>query len=296
MVVEKFQTFLPNETHSRVLNSDIQKVSNGKKELSSDEKIKVKEAAKGFESLFMYLILKEMRKAMLDSLKSEEQKMDLGGDILGDLGYMELTNQLAKLGSGIGIANLIYKQLTGEDMEKRVEIQKPRETNYKSINLKKTNTYSKLSTDEQLAFNKTQTKQGRLGNYEEYIFEAAEKYRLEPELIKSVILAESNANQFAVSKAGAKGLMQLVDSTARYLGVDNPFEPRQNILSGSRYLRELLDTFDGNLDLALAAYNAGPGSVYKYNGIPPFPETRAYVQRVKKIYQTISSNNSFGLR
>lgn len=290
MAAEKLQTILKSEIENRKLSSNFENTKIGKKELTNEEKIKVKDAAKRFESLFMYLVLKEMRKAMLDSFENEEQRMDFGGNILGDLGYMELTNQYAKSGSGIGIANLIYKHLTGENLGNRVENLNLKGANSKSINLNKPISYSKSTARASNTSIKSPNKQDRLSNYEEYIIDAAKKYQLKPELIKSVILAESNANQYVVSKAGAKGLMQLLDSTASYLGVNNPFEPKQNILGGSRYLKQLLDTFEGNLDLALAAYNAGPGNVYKYSGVPPFPETRAYVARVKKIYERISSS------
>ncbi len=109
---------------------------------------------------------------------------------------------------------------------------------------------------------------------------AAERYRLRPELIRSVIRAESNFQADAVSPAGAQGLMQLMPETAGELGVTNPFDARQNIDGGARYLRQMLDRFGGDLKLALAAYNAGPGSVEKYDGKVPYPETQAYVKRV----------------
>ena len=96
---------------------------------------------------------------------------------------------------------------------------------------------------------------------------------------------ESAFNANAVSHVGACGVMQLMPDTARYLGVQNVFDARQNILGGTRYLRTLLDTFNGDLDLALAAYNAGPGAVAKYRGVPPYRETQAYVAAVKASYQ-----------
>ena len=113
------------------------------------------------------------------------------------------------------------------------------------------------------------------------IVKAAQKYDLPANLINGVIRAESNFQVKAVSHAGAQGLMQLMPKTARELGVKNPFNIEENIDGGSRYLRKMLDSFGGDLKLALAAYNAGPEAVKKYGGkVPPFRETRQYVNRV----------------
>ena len=117
------------------------------------------------------------------------------------------------------------------------------------------------------------------------IEEAARTHGVDPRLVAAVARRESAWNQNAVSRAGACGIMQLMPDTARYLGVSNVFDARENILGGTRYLRTLLDTFNGDLDLTLAAYNAGPGAVEKYRGVPPYRETQAYVAAVKATYQ-----------
>ena len=115
---------------------------------------------------------------------------------------------------------------------------------------------------------------------EKSIQRAARKYNLSPGFIKGVIRAESNFQVDAVSRAGAQGLMQLMPGTAKELGVSNPLDIDQNIDGGCRYLRKMLDSFGGNVKMALAAYNAGPGTVRKYAGKVPYPETIQYVDRV----------------
>jgi hypothetical protein len=120
---------------------------------------------------------------------------------------------------------------------------------------------------------------------EKSIQKAANKYDLSPELIKGVIRAESNFQVDAVSRAGAQGLMQLMPATAKELGVTKPFDIDQNIDGGSRYLRKMLDSFGGDVKLALAAYNAGPGTVRKYGGNVPYQETIQYINRVLR-FQT----------
>lgn len=116
--------------------------------------------------------------------------------------------------------------------------------------------------------------------YQAEITAAAKKYNLPEKLITSVIKQESNFNASATSAAGASGLMQLMPVTARYLGVSDRFDPAQNIMGGAKYLRQMLDQFDNNVETALAAYNAGPGNVKKYGGIPPFQETQNYVKKI----------------
>lgn len=109
----------------------------------------------------------------------------------------------------------------------------------------------------------------------------ADEYNLNASLVQAVIKAESNFDPYAVSSAGAQGLMQLMPATAAEMSIRDPFDPGQNIAGGTQYLYKLLNLFGNDLDLALAAYNAGPGTVKRYGGIPPYEETRNYVKKVK---------------
>ncbi len=105
-------------------------------------------------------------------------------------------------------------------------------------------------------------------------------YNLDPNMVFAVIRAESNFNPYAVSKAGARGLMQLMPGTAEEMRVTNSFDPEQNVAGGTQYLAKMMELFDDNVELSLAAYNAGPGAVKKHGGIPPYQETRDYVRKV----------------
>ncbi len=126
--------------------------------------------------------------------------------------------------------------------------------------------------------------------YDDIIIDAATKHNVDPALVKAVMQAESNFNPLDRSGKGACGLMQLMPATARLLGVRNIYNPEENIYAGAQYLRTMLDIFNGNIEKAVAAYNAGPAVVQKYSSIPPYRETRDYVRRVKTYLSRYGKN------
>ncbi|RLC03813.1 MAG: lytic transglycosylase domain-containing protein [Deltaproteobacteria bacterium] len=126
--------------------------------------------------------------------------------------------------------------------------------------------------------------------YSTIIKTAAARHKIDPALVKAVIMAESRYNHLAVSKKGAGGLMQLMPNTAKSLGVQDIFDPEDNITGGVRYLKKLLNRFDGDTKLALAAYNAGSRYVRHYGGIPPFRQTRTFIKNVLKYQQMYKTN------
>lgn len=122
--------------------------------------------------------------------------------------------------------------------------------------------------------------------YEDLIQEAAQTHQLDPALIRAVMRTESEFNPVAVSPVGAMGLMQLMPALAEEMGVADPLDPRDNVMGGAKYLRQLLTANRGNVPLTLASYNAGPGNVKRYKGIPPFKETRNYVRKITGLLET----------
>lgn len=233
------------------------------------DKKKLADASKQFESLLTSMMLKSMSQTT-GGLFGEES---FGGDFFESIFQFEIANQIAK-GKGLGVADMIYKNITGESIssaETKDEL--------KTLPIK-TSPKIEYKKPEFPAVKPTEQALDRLSKYEEIIQEASATHGVDKNLIKAVILAESAGKEDALSSANAKGLMQLIDATANYLGVRNVWNPKENIFGGTKYLAELLRKYDGDLKLALAGYNAGPGNVDKYNDIPPFTETQTYVKRV----------------
>jgi Rod binding domain-containing protein len=246
--------------------------------------LKAKEAAKAFESLFASMMLRSMRNAI------PEQENEFLPTSLGEKIYTEMLDDqygsiLSKNGN-LGLADLIMKQING-DNGSGSSLNMLRGLGQQSAPwmLDKAFIPSKLSAD-------SKSPEAGVSQWQPYIEEAARKFGVAPDLITAVITQESAGNPSAVSPKGAKGLMQLMDTTAADMGVSQVFQPRQNILGGTRYLRQLLDKYNGNETLALASYNAGAAAVDKYNGVPPYQETQRYVENVLALKNRFSQQSS----
>jgi Rod binding domain-containing protein len=257
-------------------------------QLTQQQKVKLKAAAKDFEAVFMQYMLKSMQETeKIDGQDDDGQ--GYGKDIMNGLFNTQLARYVTN-NSNLGIGNMLYKQLTGEDMD--------------STDADGTDAASKLlgnilSDDriQQRVLQKIKAYSSgsvleNVSKYSDIIDEAAGKYDVEPNLIKAVIAAESGGKADSLSTKNAKGLMQLVDGTAKEVGVNNVFDPHENIMGGTKYLKNLIDKFSGNIEMALASYNAGPDAVEQYGGVPPFSETQNYVKRVKSYLQMFEAGGS----
>lgn len=237
---------------------------------TKDSKIpaKVMEVAREFESIFASFMVKSMRGTISsDGLipKSTGEKI-----------YTEmLDSEYAKMisnNSNLGLANLIAHQIMEIEGDKY-----DLDDNLNSIK----NTPSFINSNVVgVSTNQEKPISYSVERYQRYIDEASEKYGVDSSLISAVIRQESAGNPYAISHAGAKGLMQLMDSTASDLGVKRVFNAKENIMGGTKYLAMMLKRFKGDEKLALAGYNAGPGAVEKHKGIPPYKETQNYVKKV----------------
>jgi len=292
--------------------SGIERLKGARPATLEAEKARLKEATKEFESFFMYYMLKTMRQTVPENSLTEKTAFSggLGKDTFSQMFDMELAQRIVQGGPG-SISKLLYNSMERlleaqyGTAENDVEI-KPLDQPTVPIDIRREPTPLKTGSENDVkniigpdTFLPTGNvprrvrQDGILSRFGDHITQAANLTSLDPALIYSVIKVESNGNPQAVSDAGAKGLMQLADSTAGDYGVRQIFDPGENIRAGSQYLRNLLDRF-GSLKLALAAYNAGPGNVDKYGGIPPFRETQEYVTKVLDTLQSTGPGGRVG--
>jgi len=207
-------------------------------------------AAQDFEAMFIHQMLKSMRNTV-----PKDEEMSSGRRIFTEMLDEQIANTASRTGH-FGLAQIIYKELAGKEAPEAYSAQ---------------------------GMNKASGEQ-----IENWVNEAAQTLSLDKNLIKAVIRQESGGNSLARSVKGAKGLMQLMDSTAKDLGVANSYNGRQNVMGGAKYLKQMLVRFNGDESKALAAYNAGPGAVEQYGGIPPFEETKNYIKNVLKYKEQLS--------
>ncbi len=245
---------------------------------TTEQKKRLAKAAQDFEGILISMMLK----SMLNESTGLFNKKDFGGDYFSTIFQLKMGEYIAE-NKGLGLSKEIYEKITGEPFDPKLLPGSIRISGEHPIRSKAgigsnavnaVNAKGKKLAPPQKAIE-------RLAKYEDIIRKASAKFGVKDSLLKSIILTESAANPKAVSPAKAKGLMQLMDSTAKALGIRNIFDPEENIFGGARYFSSLLSLFNNNVDLALAAYNAGPEAVKKHNGVPPFKETQSYVNRIK---------------
>ena len=248
--------------------------------LDEKKKAQLKKATQEFESIFVGYMLKTMRSTVPKSDMSDES---FGADILDGMFDGEVAKHISHNG-GLGIGEMLYKQITGSRFPVGSESDStglPLDGLGMSwdhpLKAKPLNLPPRVRLNGSAVSPDTVS---QVGKFDDLIQEAADSHALDANLLKAVIATESGGKATAVSKKDARGLMQLIDSTANDMGVKDPMNPKDNVLGGAKYLKQLLDQFGGNLELALAAYNAGPGAVIEHQGVPPFKETKDYVNRV----------------
>lgn len=271
--------------------------------LSPEKRAEYAKAARGFESMFVHEMYKTMRQSMLTHDEDEDGNGSLGfgNDTLEGFTDLQFADYVSQNGRGMGLAEMMYRHLSGGESLPSVITQRSASASPRlgvaasparsSVAMQTVTSPSDLAEKKVTpsfldnlrslgpsdGFMDRMSK--RLSHFDEHISAASTQFNVPPSLIKAIITAESAGNPHAVSPVGAKGLMQLMDGTAKDVQVRNVFDPEENIMGGTRYIARMLKSF-GSLENAVAAYNAGPGNVQKHGGIPPFAETKAYVRKV----------------
>lgn len=261
--------------------------------LDASQKLKLQKAVREFESIFVGYMLKSMRNTVE---KADNTTDSFGTDMLEGVFDVELAKHISR-NSNLGLAEMLYRKMTGESLSQSVVTPAahplPLQSNSaagRRATLARPNALHGQSPASSGWM--ATTLEERLRAYDQYITEAAARFGVKDSLIRAVIAAESSARSDARSAKDAKGLMQLIDSTAEAMGVKNVWDPRENIIGGAKYLKQLLEQFDGDERLALASYNAGPAAVHRHGGIPPYRETQEYVRRVLHFVEMIEQEEN----
>lgn len=283
---------LGQDAESQWLQVKSEQATSLQKKLQTTDPEKAKKAAKDFEAM----MIKTTLKSMTDTVENGSFFGDApGSDFYQDI-YLQHIAELMSQKNNMGLASMIEKQVLKQGQttktqtpKKMVSIPKYKapdvalytktETDATQVTQKEKATSSNEST-------KPKTLLARLSNFDNIIEKASNTFSVDKKLIQAVIAQESYSNPKAISKSGAKGMMQLMDSTATFLGVKNSLDPEENIMAGTKYLKMLINRYQ-DTETALAAYNAGPGNVDKYDGIPPFKETQNYVRKVMQFYENM---------
>lgn len=263
---------------------DITNINSATQQFSDERRAQIQKVARDFESIFTSMMIKSMRGTIGDNPLIPQS---FGEKIFTDMLDDEYSKMMSSKGLS-GLSRMIEKELLKQESIPDVNSTLSGSALKNTWMLDKSFIPSGQSQYQQYSLKGNLT--DRVGKWDALINKASEKFNIDKQLLSAVIAQESAGNQFAVSKAGAKGLMQLMDSTAAELGVSNPFSPEMNIMGGAAYLRFLLDKYNGNEDLALASYNAGPSAVDKYKGIPPYAETQNYVKSIQKLKSFFTDN------
>ncbi len=254
----------------------------------SGKKEDVEKAAQGFETM----MIKQMLNTMTKSLENGGFFGEMPGSDFYQEMYMQKISETMSRQGHFGIADMIKRQMTNDYTNLPIKSVMPEFEKTATPRDKETTPREKEGVKEVQAVkvekseSTPKTLLSRLNFLEPIITKAANLFHVEKNLIKAIIAQESYGNGNAVSKSGAKGLMQLMDGTAKDLGVTDPHNAEQNIMAGTKYIKQMLDKYQDK-EVALAAYNAGPGNVDKHGGIPPFKETRNYVKKVITFYENM---------
>ncbi|MBW7996902.1 MAG: transglycosylase SLT domain-containing protein [Candidatus Glassbacteria bacterium] len=271
---------------SQSLEANLKRLQQRSDDAKGDEQA-LRQVSRDLESLFVKMLLDSMEKTVPreEGSLGNSQAMQTWRGMLNE----KLAEQLGE-NSPIGLADMIYRQLSG-DLERHMEV--PPATalppdpgpNVQELPARPQSPPEAPVTGPGQPAGRT----ARVSGFRELIERAAANEGVDPALVAAMIAQESGGNPGAVSPAGSRGLMQLMPSTARMLGVANVFDPDQNVTGGVRYISGLLERYGGDERLALAAYNAGPGTVDRYGGVPPYRETTDYLEKVGRLKEIFRS-------